>query len=91
MWGREFGTDSFLARPRRKMFPAVFEERRMEMGIHFGSALFSPSCTLGSCLSVLLLCPSIAATGPVVCYGMGGCLDLVALVMVTLGLLLWGI
>ena len=32
----EFRTESFLARPRRKMFPAVFVEGRVEMGIFLG-------------------------------------------------------
>ena len=38
----EFGTDSFLARPRRKMFPVVFVVRGMVMGIYFGSAPSPP-------------------------------------------------
>ena len=40
----------------------------------------------GIFLSLLLLCPLTAATGLVVCFGMGGCLDLVVLVTKTLGL-----
>ena len=37
-----FGTDSFLARPRRKMFPADFVVKGMEMGTYFGSVLLPP-------------------------------------------------
>ena len=90
-----FGTDSFLARPRRKMFPADFVVKGMEMGTYFGSVLLplspSPSSMSGNCLSSLHLRPLIVASGPDVCFGMGGCLDLVVLVTVTLGLPLLGI
>ena len=37
----EFGTDSFLARPRRKMFHVDFVGKGMEMVICFGNVLFS--------------------------------------------------
>ena len=36
----EFGTDSFLVRPRRKMFLVDFAGRRMVMDIYFGNVLF---------------------------------------------------
>ena len=38
----EFGTDSFLVRPGRKMFLVVFAGKRMEMVIYFGNVLFPP-------------------------------------------------
>ena len=81
-----FGTDSLLARPRRKMFLVVFVVRGMVMVTCSGSVLFSSSSMSGIFLSLLLLCHLIAATGPVVCFGIGGCLDLVVLVTRTLGL-----
>ena len=62
------------------------------MGTCFGECTFPPpslrlpSSTLGNCLSSLHLCPWIAASGPDVCNGMGGCLDSVVFVTVTLGL-----
>ena len=37
---------ALLARPRRKMFPAVIVERRMEMGTYFGSVRFTSSSTV---------------------------------------------
>ena len=83
-----FGTDAFLARPRRKMFLARSVAREMVMGIHFWSVLFLPSSMFGNCLSSLHLCPWIAASGLDVCFGMGGCLVLVVLVAAILGLLL---
>ena len=86
-----FGTDSFLARTRRKTFPVVFVVRWMVMVTYFGSVLFSPSSMSGKCLSSLHLCHWIAATGPIVFFGMGACLDLVVLVTKTLGLPLLGI
>ena len=56
------------------------------MVTYFGSVLFTPSCTSGSFLSLLHLCHLIAATGPVVCFDMGGYLVLVVSVTRTLGL-----
>ena len=38
----EFGTDSFLVRPGRKMFHVVFAGRGMVMDIYFGNVLFHP-------------------------------------------------
>ena len=73
-----------MARPRRKMFPADFVERVMEMG----SAPFSPSCMLGSYPSLSHSCPLTVASDPDVCCAMAGCLGLVVLVRVTLGGLL---
>ena len=80
---RVFGTESFLARPRRKTFLVVFVEKGMEMVTYSESVPFTPFSMSGIFLSLLLLCPSIAATG---LFGMGGCLDLVVLVTKTLGL-----
>ena len=40
--GGEFGTDSFLVRPRRKMFLVDFAGRRMVMDIYFGNVLPPP-------------------------------------------------
>ena len=73
------------------MFPAVFVVKGMEKGTYSGSVLFSPFNMFGNCLSSLHLCPWIVASGPDVCFGMGGCLDLVVFVTVTLGLPLLGI
>ena len=83
-----FGTDSFLARPRSKMFLVRFAVRVMVMGIFSGSAPFLPFNMLGNYMSSLHLCHLIATSGPGVFFSMGGCLDLVVLVIVTLGLLL---
>ena len=41
MW-EEFGTDSFLVKPGRKMFHVVFVGRRMVMDILFWECSFSP-------------------------------------------------
>ena len=41
---REFGTDSFLVRPRRMMFLVSFVVRGMVMGIYFESAPFLLDC-----------------------------------------------
>ena len=41
MW-REFGTDSFLVKPRRKMFHVDFVGKGMVMVICFGNVLFPP-------------------------------------------------
>ena len=38
----EFGTESFLVRPGRKMFLVVFVGRRMVMDIYFGNVPFLP-------------------------------------------------
>ena len=89
---RDIGTDSFLARPGRKTFPVVFVVRGMVMVTYFGSALFPhPSSMSGIFLSLLRFCHWIAATGPIVFFGMRGYLDLVVLVTKTLGLPLLGI
>ena len=90
MWGA-FATDSFLARPRRKMFPVNSVAKGMEMVICFGSVLFSLCCVLGSYPSLPLLWPLIVVIGLVVCYGMAGCLGFVVLVKGILGRLPLGI
>ena len=69
--------------------PVLWQKRRrwaLVLGVYF----LPPSSTLGNCLSSLHFCPWIAASGPDVCNGMCGCLDLVVLVTVTLGFLFWG-
>ena len=68
-----FGTDSFLARPRRKTFLVDFVVKGMVMATYSGSVLFSPFSMFGIFLSSLLLCPLIAASGLGVFFGMGGC------------------
>ena len=91
----ECGTDSFLARPRRKRFLVYFVVVGMEMGICFGSVPFSPlppsplslspsfkfENSLKFCLSWLW----IVGNGPVVFCGMAGCLGSVLLVKGSLG------
>ena len=86
-----FATDSFLARPRRKMFLVVFVVGGMVMVTCSGSVLSPPplpltSSMFGNFLNLLIFCLWIVATGPVVCFGMVGYLVLVVLVMRTPGL-----
>ena len=71
-----YGTDSFLARPRRKMFLVVFVARGMVMDIYFGSVLFPPFSMYASYLSLPSSCPWIVVGGLGVYFGMVGCLDL---------------
>ena len=71
--------------------PCRFCGKKTETGTYSGSVPFSPPPppgTFGNCLSSLHLCPLIVASGPDVCYGMVGCLDLVKVI---LGLPLLGI
>ena len=72
----EFGTDSFLVKPRWKMFHVVFVGRRMVMDIFFGSVPFPPFNMYVNCLSLLSSCPWIVVSGLDVYFGMVGCLDL---------------
>ena len=59
MW-EVYGTDSFLARPIRRMSLVGSVVKGMEMVICFGSAPFSPVACLGaSYLSLSLLWPLI--------------------------------
>ena len=83
-------TDSFLARPRRKMFPAVSVVRGTVTVTYSGSVLFSSSSTLGNFhfLSSLHLCHWIVASGHDAFFGMAGYLGLAAAVTGPLGLLL---
>ena len=68
-----FGTDSFLARPRRKMFHVDFVGRGVVMVIYFGNVLFTPFSMCANFLSLLFLCPWIVVTGLVASFGMVGC------------------
>ena len=74
-----FGTDPFLARPRRNMFPVNSVAKGMKMVIYFGLPEFA------------LLWPLIVVIGLVVCYGMAGCLGSAVLVRGILGRLPLGI
>ena len=69
-----FGTDSFLARPRRKTFLVVFVVGGVVMVTCSGSALLTPCSMSGIFLNLLILCLWIVATGPDVFFGMVGCL-----------------
>ena len=84
-----FGTDSFLARPRRKMFPAVFVVKGMEMDTYFGSVLFTLQ-HVKELHEFATLMSLDRSKWPRVCFGMGGCPDSVVLVTVTLGDLAFG-
>ena len=86
--GGGFGTDSFLARPRKKTFLVGFVLIGMVMVTSSGSVLPSsiPFSMFGIFLNSLLLCLGIVVTGPVVFFGMVGCLVLMTLVVMTLGL-----
>ena len=52
----EFGTDSFLVVPGRKMFHVGFAGKRMVMDIYFGSVLFLPFNMSVTSLNFLFLC-----------------------------------
>ena len=52
----EFGTDSFLVKPGRKMFHVVFAGKRMVMDIYFGSVLFPLFSMSVTSLNFLFLC-----------------------------------
>ena len=73
----EFGTDSFLVRPGRKMFLVVFVGRMMEMVICFGNVPFPPFSMCVSFLSLLFSCHWIVVSGQDAYSGMVGCLVLV--------------
>ena len=77
----EFGTESFLVKPGRKMFHVVFVGREMVMDICFGNVLFSPFSMFANFLNLLFLCPWIAVSGHVAYSGMVGCLVLKVLFM----------
>ena len=49
----EYGTDSFLVRPGRKMFHVVFVGKGMVMVIYFGNVLFTPFNMFANFLSLL--------------------------------------
>ena len=82
----EFGTESFLARPRRKMFLVGFAGKGMVMVTYFGNALVSPFSMCANFLNLLFLCPWIAEIGHVAYSGMVGYLVLRVLVKKNLGL-----
>ena len=66
--------DSYLGKPRRRKSLAGFVGVLMGMVIFSGSALLLPLFALGIILSFSLLWHWIAAIGPAVFSGMGGCL-----------------
>ena len=81
-----FGTDSFLARPRRKTFLVAFVGEGIVMVTCSGSVLsllplLLPSSTFGIFLNLLILCLWIVANGLVACFGMVGCLVLMSQVI----------
>ena len=80
------GTDSFLARPRRKMFRVFFKGKRMVMVTCSGTVLFLPFSMFGIFLNLLISCLWIVAIGQGASFGMVGCLVLVALVIGISGL-----
>ena len=67
-----FGTDSFLERPRRKMFFVGFAVRGTVMDTYSGSVPFSPFSMFGIFLNLLSLCPLTAASGLGVFFGLNG-------------------
>ena len=77
----EYGTDSFLVKPRRKMFHVDFVGKGMVMVICFGNVLFSLSSVFGIFLNLLFLCHLIAVNGHVAYSGMVGCLALMVMVV----------
>ena len=86
-----FGTDSFLARPRRKTFLVDFVVRGMVMDTCSGSVPF-PFSTFGIFLNLLISLLWIVASGLVACFGMFGCLVSMASVLEILGpppLVIW--
>ena len=90
--GNEIKWNGFLlGKAKKEDVPCRFCGKTDGDGHLFWECTFLPSNMVGNCLSSLQLCPWIAASGPDVCFGMGGCLDLVVLVTVTLGLPLLGI
>ena len=75
-----------IGKAKKEEVPCWFFGQRDGDGHLFWECTFHPSSMLGNFLSSLLLCHLIAANGPGVFFGMGGCLDLVVLVTVSLGL-----
>ena len=71
MW-RGLEADSFLVKPRRKMFHVVSVGQRDGDGHLFWECSFSPSSMFGNFLSLLILCPLIAASGHDAYFGMVG-------------------
>ena len=70
----EFGTGSFLARPRRKTFHVVFVGRKDGDGHLFWDCSFPLFNMYAICLSLLSSCPWIVVSGLGACSGMVGCL-----------------
>ena len=86
MW-REYGTDSFLVRPGRKMFLVDFVGREMVMDIYFGSVPFTPFNMFVTSLNFLFLCLWIVVSGLGAYSGMVGCLVLMVCLVINPGLL----
>ena len=79
-----------LGMAKKEDFPCRFCGKRDGDGHLFWECPFPSSSSMsGSFLSLLLSCPSIAATGLAVCFGMVGCLVLMALIIRTLGYFFW--
>ena len=72
----EYGTDSFLAMLRRRMFPVGFVVVGTVMGIFLGSARFTLFSMFGNFLNLLPPRVGTVVSGLVVFYGMAGCLGL---------------
>ena len=80
-----------LGKAKKEDVPCRFCGKRDGDGHLFWECTFPPSCMFGSYPSLPLLCPRIVASGPVVCFGMAGCLGSVVLVRGILGRLPLGI
>ena len=82
----EYGTDSFLVKPGRKMFHVVFVGRGMEMDIYFGSVPFTPFNMCATSLNFHFLCLWIVVRGLGAYSGMVGCLVLMVWLVMIHGL-----
>ena len=86
----EFGTDSFLVRPGRKMFHVVFAGREMVMDIYFGNVPFPlPFSMCAISLNFHFSCLWIVVSGLDAYSGMVGCLVLMVCLVITMGSLFW--
>ena len=82
----EYGTDSFLVKPGRKMFHVVFAGRGMVMDIYFGNVPFSPFSMCAISLNFHFLCLWIVVSGLDAYSGMVGCLVLMVCLVINPGL-----
>ena len=91
MWGRVERIPSWQSQEGRCSLPFLWSKGwrwALILGVYF---LHLSLQYVGELPEFATLCPWIVASGPDVCFGMGGCLDLVVLVTLTLGLPLLGI